>query len=93
MKENSPHRPLLFTETSSRTSPFLFSATHWAGRLDPVWPGRLRRDKIESFNRQTDHPGAPHIHHAVEISEGGSTVQLDYSANTLQTRKLEHGVH
>lgn len=73
--------------------PFLFSSTDWAGRLDPVWPGRLHRDKIESFNRQTDHPGAPHIHHAAEISEGGSNVQVDSSDNTLKMRKLEHGVH
>lgn len=53
-------------------------------------PAGSTRDEIEGFNQQTDRHVDPHIHH---LSEGGSTVQLDPSANSLLTRKLEHGVH
>lgn len=56
-------------------------------------PGRRCQDKIESSDRQTDHHRAPHIHHALQLSQGGSNVRPDPSANSLLTRKLEHRVH
>lgn len=49
-------------------------------------PSRLllpRQDR--TLYQQIDHHSAPHIHHALEFSEGGSTVQLDPSANSLLT--------
>lgn len=62
LKKNLPRQP-----PESTSCPFLF--IH-----DPDWqaqPGCLCQDNIDSFNQQTDHHSAPHIHHALQFSEGG----------------------
>lgn len=56
-------------------------------------PKCMCQAKMESFHQQPDRHSAPHIYHIRDFSEGGSTVQLDHSANLILPRKLEHRVH
>lgn len=72
--------------TSSQPSALFFSPTLQTGRPDPAAFAKRSLTALTSRQIIT-------VHHTSIMCGGGSAVQLDPSANSLLTRKLQHLVH